>query len=212
MRRQYGGERIILLVDETKLGKYWSVMVVGLAYRGCCIPLAFWGYRPDAWPMGQVHLIEELLCWVAEGLPDGCIPLWEASLRDLKSDGWQWQSSRIFTPHHANLLVLVLAVAYAFVLSLGTLAFDEPALTAQLVDKTGSVFRNGLCLWQTFLGQLHPLLMALTQDFFVFLDPPSLKTVGPCTATRSGGGSRVARAGGEVDWREPYNLEWAAQV
>jgi hypothetical protein len=29
------------------------------------------------------------------------------------------------------------------------------------------------------LGQLHSCLMALTQDFFVFLDPPSLKSVGP---------------------------------
>src|SRR5882672_10189124 len=279
--RHYIGERVILLVDETKLGRHLSVMVVGLAYRGCCIPLAFWCYRPDAWPMGQVQLIEELLCWVAEGVPDTCQPLlqadrgigtspdlirvvealgwhylfrvqgqthfqltdkhsvalqdlvtrggrwtaqgkvfkkvgwlpsiahviWEhpyrqawclvtncpeisgrlyakrywqeASFRDLKSDGWQWQASRIFTPHHANLLVLVLAVAYAFVLSLGTLVFDEPALAAHILDKDCSVFRNGLRLWQTFLGQLHPLLMALTQDFFIFLDPFSLKTVGP---------------------------------
>jgi hypothetical protein len=39
--RHYVGERLLLLVDETKLGKHLSVMVVGLAYRGCCIPLAF---------------------------------------------------------------------------------------------------------------------------------------------------------------------------
>ena len=279
--RQYVGEQVILLVDETKLGAHLSVMVVGLAYRGCCIPLAFWCYRPDGWPMGQVQLIEELLCWVAEGVPDSCQPLlqadrgigtspdlirvvvalgwhylfrvqgqtrfqlptgesialqdlvsrggtwtavgkvfkkagwlpaiahviWElpftqawclvtncphisgrtyakrywqeASFRDLKSDGWQWQASRIFTPHHANLLVLVLAVAYAFVLSLGTLVFDEPALAAQFLDKHYSLFRNGLRLWHTFLGQLLPLLLSLTQDFFLFLDPLSLKTVGP---------------------------------
>src|SRR5258707_3101570 len=76
--RHYVGERVILLVDETKLGKHLSVMVVGLAYRGCCIPLAFWCYRPEAWPLGQVALIEELLCWVAEGVPDGLPPLLEA--------------------------------------------------------------------------------------------------------------------------------------
>jgi len=39
--RQYVGERVILLVDETKLGNALSAMVVGLAYRVCCIPLVF---------------------------------------------------------------------------------------------------------------------------------------------------------------------------
>jgi hypothetical protein len=82
-------------------------------------------------------------------------------------------------PQHANLLVLVLTVAYALVLSLGTLAFDEPRLAAQVLDKACSLFRNGLRLWQAHFGQLLPLLADLTQDFFVFLDPPSLKSVGP---------------------------------
>jgi hypothetical protein len=76
--RQYVGERVILLVDETKLGQHLSVMVVGLAYRGCCLPLAFWCYAPKAWPLPQVRLIEELLSWVAEGVPDDCQPLVEA--------------------------------------------------------------------------------------------------------------------------------------
>jgi hypothetical protein len=277
----YVGERVILLVDETKLGKSLSVMVVGLAYRGGCIPLAFWCYQPDAWPMGQVQLIEELLSWVAEGVPDGCVPLlqadrgigtspdlirvvtalgwqylfrvqgqtrfqgphglvvalqdlvgrggqltaqgqvfkkagwldaivhliWEqpysqagclltncpdssgllyarrywqeAAFRDLKSDGWQWQASHLFTPAHANLLLLVLAVAYAAMLSLGTLAFEEPALARRVVDKACSVFRNGLRLWLAGLDLLKPLWPDLAQAFFVFLDPLSLKTVGP---------------------------------
>jgi hypothetical protein len=278
--RQYVGERVILLVDETKLGKHLAVMVVGLAYRGGCIPLAFWCYPPEAWPMGQVHLIEELLCWVAEGIPDGCQPLvqadrgigtspdlirvvealgwhylfriqgqtrfqfpdgrsvalkevvnksgqwtaagkvfkkagwlpaiahviwdlpyvqawclvtncpaisgrlyarryWqEASFRDLKSDGWQWQASHIFTPHHANALVLVLTVAYAFVLSLGTLVFEEPALAARVFDKRFSLFRHGLRLWDDCLGNLHATLMTVAQAWFVWFDPLSLKTVG----------------------------------
>ncbi len=103
----------------------------------------------------------------------------EASFRDLKSDGWQWQASRIFTPEHANLLVLVLVLAYAFVLSLGTLAFEEPTLAPQVLDKHHSVFRNGLRLWEACLGRLHAFLMALTQAYFVFLDPLSLKSVGP---------------------------------
>lgn len=277
--QHYVGERIILLVDETKLGQHLSVMVVGLAYRGCCIPLAFWCYAPEAWPMGQVRLIEEMLCWIAEGVPDGCIPLlqadrgigtspdlirvvsalgwhylfrvqgtscfqvsdtqsvalntlvtlggywtaqgkvfkkagwldciahviWEAphrqawclvtncpeisarsyakrywqeaSFRDLKSDGWQWQTSHVFTPHHANLLVLAMSVAYAFILSLGTLAFEEPLLTQRVLNKRCSVFRNGLRLWQLGLSFVHSLRHDLAQTFFVFLDPFSLKTV-----------------------------------
>lgn len=279
--RRYVGEQVILLVDETKLGQHLSAMVIGLAYRGCCIPLAFWCYAPQQWPLEQVRLIEEMLCWIAESIPDGCTPIleadrgigtspdlirvvealgwfylfrvqgqtrfqaadgtsvalkdlvdkggqftaegnvfkkagwlhgivhviwdlpyqqawclvtncphisgrlyarrtWqEASFRDLKSDGWQWQTSRIFTPHHANLLLLVLSVAYAFVLSLGALVFDEPALAAHVLDKHCSIFRNGLRFWQSFLGHVLSYSFHLTQDFFVFFDPHSIKTVGP---------------------------------
>src|SRR6266571_2754572 len=75
---RYGGERVILLVDETKLGQHLSVMMVGLAYRSCCVPLAWWAYDPKAWPLGQVALIETLLGWVAQALPSGLIPLLQA--------------------------------------------------------------------------------------------------------------------------------------
>ena len=284
--RRYVGELPILLVDETKLGNFWSVMVIGLAYRGCCIPLVWWAYRPESWPMGQVHLIEELLCRLATVMPSGLKPLleadrgigtspelvkvvhalgwyyllrvqgqtrfqwpdgpevalcevvsrggqwtapgkvfkgagwldsiahvlWEqpyeqswclitncpfitpqtygkrywqeASFRDLKSDGWQWQTSHIFTPAHANLLLLVLTIAYAWVLTLGTLSLEEaslnPLMTASF-DNQYSLFRNGLRLWEAVLGRVHPLLMTVAQAYFVFFDPlpsPSIKSVG----------------------------------
>jgi len=279
--RHYVGERIILLVDETKLGANLSVMVVGLACGGWCIPLAFWTYKADAWPMGQVALIEELLCWVAEGVPDGVIPLLEAdrgigtspalvrvvealgwhylfrvqgqtrfelpdgsqfalqdlvtpagawsqagrafkkagwlpsiahlywetpyqsawclltncpgissreyakrtwqegSFRDLKSDGWQWQSSHVFTPAHANLLLLVMTIAYAFVISLGTLVFEEPLLSQKLLSNHYSLFRLGLRLWQYGLDFIRNATRGLAQPFFVFLEPPPLKSVRP---------------------------------
>lgn len=74
----YSGQRLILLVDETKLKDRLSVMVVGLAYRGCCIPLAFWCYSPKQWLMGQVALITTLLQWVAPTIPAGIIPLVQA--------------------------------------------------------------------------------------------------------------------------------------
>ena len=283
---QYSGEQIILLVDETKLANHLSVMVVGLAYRGCCIPLAFWCYPPKVWPMKQVDLITSLLTWIAPSIPTSMIPLvqadrgigtspdllraivqmgwyfevrvqkntrlrqeteddcplatlvseagqtwrgsgkvfkkagwleaevlviwgetyrecwclvtncpwvtgwdyavryWqEASFRDLKSDGWQWQTSRIWTPAHANRLLLVMSLAYAWVLTLGTLVSTDADL-APLVTKgsrpTYSLFRLGLRLWEHFMGQVALYLRNLTHDCLCFLSsfPLSLKTVG----------------------------------
>ena len=276
------GEALFLLVDETKLGQQLSVMVVGLAYRGCCIPLAWWAYLPKAWPDGQVALITRLLNWIAPSVPPGVTPIvqadrgigtspdliravehmgwyylfrvqnttrwrapdgteqplkellsapggvwhgsgqafkkvgwlsttvhivwgsayrepwclvtncptldgwayarryWqEASFRDLKSDGWQWQTSRIYTPAHANRLLLVLALAYAYVLTLGSLAFDDPALRRLITKGTRpafSIFRLGLRLTDLFLAQA----IDLACSFFHFLDtpPPRPKTVG----------------------------------
>jgi hypothetical protein len=55
------GERVYLLVDETHLSDHLSTMVAGLAYQRRCIGLAWWSYPPDAWPCGQVELIEALL-------------------------------------------------------------------------------------------------------------------------------------------------------
>lgn len=282
----YSGQRLILLVDETKLGDHLSAMVVGLAYRGCCIPLAFWCYPPQQWPLPQVQLIETLLGWIAPSIPTGVIPLiqadrgigtspdllraivalgwhfevrvqkntrlrreaqadcplaalvsaagqtwrgtgqvfkkagwlnaevvvvwgaayrecwclvsncpdvtgwdyavryWqESSFRDLKSDGWQWHTSRIWTPAHANRLLLVLALAYAWVLTLGTLVCSDAAI-ARWVTKgrhaTYSIFRLGLRLWEHCMGQVNALLRNLTHDYLCFLPhfPDTLKSVG----------------------------------
>jgi hypothetical protein len=76
---RYVGEQLIVLVDETKLGAHLSVMVVALAYRGSAIPLAYWCDPAKLWPEGgQVGLISQLLSWVLEGLPEGCVPLVQA--------------------------------------------------------------------------------------------------------------------------------------
>lgn len=273
---RYAGERLILLVDETKLGQHLSVMVLGLAYRGCCIPLAFWCYQPDAWPDSQVNLLDELLCWVVESIPDGVIPLvqadrgigtspavvrsvctlgwqflfrvqgttklrangqerslrhlvngpgqhwsatgqvfkkggwlpatvqviwavgyrdpwclitncpdtgdgwlyaqryWqEAGFRDLKSDGWQWQTSRIWSPDHANRLLLVMALATAWTLTLGTFAFDDPDLKAHFTKgrvPTYSLFRLGLRFVEALLDHTAPVDWTL-RPFLVLSEP-----------------------------------------
>ena len=275
-----GGKRIMLLVDETSLGQWLSVMVVGLAYRGCCIPLAWWCYHETAWPMKQVNLIGELLSWVAAGVPAGCVPLvqadrgigcspelvrvvrglgwhflfrvqkstrfrtahgkehrladlsmrgrcwsargfvfkqagwlpatvhliwptqyaepwclitsqptlsghlyafrfWqEAGFRDLKSDGWQWQASRILTPDHADRLLLVMALAYALTLTAGTLALSDPASypvhKPSLSRTPFSLFRLGLRLLDFLQHRAFHLILSL----FSSPSPPSFKSVG----------------------------------
>jgi hypothetical protein len=275
--RRVSGVRLILLVDETKLGQHLSVMVVGLAYRSCCVPLAWWAYDPTAWPMGQVDLIATLLDWVAQAMPTGAIPLvqadrgigtspalvrvvermgwhylfrvqksvivrqggqerglkhlvnapgqswqgsgllfkkdgwiaatvlvvwavgyadfwclitndptaqsaeyavryWqEAGFRDLKSDGWQWQTSRIWSPDHANRLLLVMALATAWTLTLGTFAFDEPTLKVHFTKghvTTYSLFRLGLRFVEGLLDRSAPVDWPI-RPFICLSAPPS---------------------------------------
>lgn len=254
--------RVILLVDETKLANHLSMMVVGLAYRGRCIPLAWCCYHPQAWPMSQVDLIDHLLGLVAASLPEGWIPLvqadrgigtspeltrriaargwhflfriqgqtrflsasgqewavahltrrgssfsacgkvfkdagwldmrvhviwrkrfaqpwclitnspavhgsvyacraWqEQSFRDLKSGGLHWNRSRVWNPSHANRLMLALAIAYAWLVSLGT-ALIRAGRSVRAAFTRGttprlSVFRLGLRCFSSFVSRLKP--------------------------------------------------------
>ena len=77
--RKYGGTRAVLLVDETKLGDRFGVMLVSLAYDGRAIPLWWRCYQAndaDAYPQqGQVLLIYGLLAHVLTALPECARPL-----------------------------------------------------------------------------------------------------------------------------------------
>ena len=65
-------DEVVLLVDETKLGLHLSVMMVGLAYHGRCIPLVWRCYQATAYPKeGQVKLIAGLLDIIQQALPPG---------------------------------------------------------------------------------------------------------------------------------------------
>jgi Transposase DDE domain len=81
--------------------------------------------------------------------------MWEeVAFRDLKSMGWQWQRSRVWTPEHAKRLWLVMALAYAWTLSLGTRVIRTPALRQELTrgkDWRRSVFQLGLRLLTRWL-------------------------------------------------------------
>jgi hypothetical protein len=70
--RHFQAEAIVLVVDETKLGVHLATMMVGLAYRQRCIPLAWRCYPAQGTgpypPEGQVALIVDLLRQVDEVL------------------------------------------------------------------------------------------------------------------------------------------------
>lgn len=69
-----GEKRLTLLVDETKLQDRVGVMMVGVAWEGRCIPLAWRTYEANSregYPAeGQVKMIEGLLEAVKAGLGD----------------------------------------------------------------------------------------------------------------------------------------------
>ena len=50
----------------------------------------------------------------------------EESFKDLKSGGWQWQASHLTDPQRMQHLVLVMALAYAWWISLGTYVWSQP--------------------------------------------------------------------------------------
>jgi len=97
----------------------------------------------------------------------------EASFRDLKSDGFQWQRSRVWQPAHTERLLLVLACASLWVLTQGTLVLHLYPISRR--RQRLSLFRLGLeALLERFC---HPDKVHL--DFFLAPDTPLLKSVVP---------------------------------
>lgn len=76
----------------------------------------------------------------------------EEGFRDLKSGGWRWDDSFIRDPEHMQRLILVLALAYTWVATLGTLSFTLPSsLRKQIVaadESRFSVFRQGVRIFK----------------------------------------------------------------
>jgi hypothetical protein len=258
---------LYLLVDETKLGERIGVMVVGVAWEGRCIPLAWRSYRANSgkdYPEeGQVKLIEGLLRSVQAGIPThrtvivladrgigtspelcravdrlgwfylfrvtrqskicteqgdftiadmvksgeiwaasgkvfkkrGRIPaharaIWSAGydepwalvtnnedltgheyahrnweeqgFRDLKSGGWQWGASRVRHPDHMDRLLLILVVAYAWILALGGQAVQARRAHPLQRHRDGQVRRH----WSLFKEGLQ-FFVEVAQRFSV---------------------------------------------
>jgi hypothetical protein len=89
----------------------------------------------------------------------------EQSFKDLKSGGFHWDDSHGWKPSHADRLLLVLAIAYAFLLSLGTAVLLAPAHLRRSIARGSrcrlGVFRLGL----RFLNEL--LRLHRPVDFFL---------------------------------------------
>ena len=250
--------RIVLLVDESSLQEHLKVMMVALAYRKRAIPLAWWCYPQDQYPLAQVELIDRLLGVVAAALPAqkitvlvqadrgiGCSPelmhkvaargwyylfrvqgtvrlrlgdgrevsfaevverpgrcfnqpvqalkkagwlkcqalgywkwgyrepwlllsnwaqattadyalrFWEEpAFKDLKSNGFNWQKSQVRKAEHANRLWLALALAYVWVVSIGTRALEDCRLLRKVARGNPnrlSVFTVGVSLLERLL-------------------------------------------------------------
>jgi hypothetical protein len=97
----------------------------------------------------------------------------EASFRDLKSDGFQWQRSRVWLPDHTERLLLVLALAMLWSLAEGTWVLHLYPLTRR--QQRLSVFRLGS---DHLFSRLRQLASACLELFLV-PDTPILKTVVP---------------------------------
>lgn len=59
----------------------------------------------------------------------------EASYRDIKSDGWQWQKTRLREPDRAERLWLAMAIATLWTVTMGS---DEPESTPQITQVQGN--------------------------------------------------------------------------
>lgn len=97
----------------------------------------------------------------------------EASFRDLKSDGFQWQRSRIWIPAHVERLLLALALATLWTLAEGTKVTYFYPLTVHQFRL--SVFRRGL----DYLFEGFHTLQTKCLELFLAPDTPLLKTVVP---------------------------------
>jgi len=108
-----------------------------------------WGIVHLIWEVGQ----KEPWCLVTNDRQVYsavyALRMWqEESFRDLKSGGWQWQCSYVTSPDHACRLLLVLALAYAWMLTQGTFVFHgDKAIQHEVFvgsHNKYSIFRSGL--------------------------------------------------------------------
>lgn len=94
------------------------------------------------WEAGQAEPWLLLTNWqAARGSEHGWRMWEELAFRDFKSGGWQWQRSRVTDAAHAKRLWLVLALAYAWAMSLGTAVVRRKRWHRQLMRRQRRHYR-----------------------------------------------------------------------
>jgi len=134
-----------------------------------------WLFKPSKMLRVQVHLAwkmgqPEPWCLVTNApnlsAQTYALRMWqEEGFRDLKSFGWRWDTSHVWQPEHAHRLLLVLALAYAWVISQEVVLRQSPTVVQRLVERGThprfSVFRRALRYIRQALELRLPLLFDL---------------------------------------------------
>jgi hypothetical protein len=141
------------LRDVAEPGEIWSAQGQVFKRRGR-VPASvrvIWEDRQDA-PWALVTNDPALSGY------EYAIRMWqEASFKDLKSGGWQWHRSHVWIPAHADRLMLILSLAYAWVLTLGAAFIEAGQATPLRRDAEGQP-RRRLSLFREGLEHFHHML------------------------------------------------------
>jgi hypothetical protein len=125
------------------------------------------------WKVGQPEPWLLLTNWPAATTAKYGRRMWEeGAFRDVKSNGFNWQKSRVRQPEHANRLWLILALAYAWLISLGTRVQARPSRWHQVAHgnkERVSVFQLGLRWLDRCVQQNKKLIFQLRLDLFEVL-------------------------------------------
>ena len=88
----------------------------------------------------------------------------ELSFKDLKSAGWQWQTSRLEDAERSSRLLLAMSLAYAWVMTQGTFVLHSEQLIRDICDaqyNLFSTFRAGLRFFKRMIYQPEKIFVGL---------------------------------------------------
>lgn len=94
----------------------------------------------------------------------------ECSYRDFKSDGWQWQNTRLQDPQRAERLWLAMAVAMLWVVTLGSHSNGQSTPTVSATPTPGSRSPHSLsCFSQGWLALIVHLIKGIPMTLHTWL-------------------------------------------